>query len=75
MLRASAHDGIGRRTLIFGLEPGNIQRLQNGEPIHLNAAELGVDCNVLIFAGGTPEEMARQLGGAVILDAIPEGKS
>ena len=75
MLRASAHDGKGRRTLIFGLEPENIIRLKKGRPIHLNAKELGVDCDVVIFAGDTPEEMARQLGGATILDANPKGSS
>lgn len=72
MLRASARDGAGRRTLIFGLEPGNIERLQKGQPISLNASELGVDCDVVIFAGGSPEEMARQLGAKVV-DAPAEG--
>ena len=72
MLRASAKDEAGRRTLIFGLEPGNIERLCDGKPIHLNAKELGVDCDVVIFAGESPKEMARQLGCAV-LDANTEG--
>ena len=72
MLRASARDDAGRRTLIFGLEPGNIDRLKAGRPIHLNAKELGVDCDVIIFAGGSPEEMARQLG-AKVLDQPSEG--
>lgn len=72
MLRASAHDGNGRRTLIFGLEPENISRLQQGKPIQLNAKELGVDCDVVIFAGGSAEEMARQMG-AKLIDTKTEG--
>lgn len=65
MLRASAHDENGRRTLIFGLEPENLRRLKDGRPISFNAAELGVDCNIIIFAGESPEEMARQLGARI----------
>jgi len=74
VLRASARDDAGRRTLIFGLEPGNIALLQQGKPIHLNAKDLGVDCDVVIFAGGTPEDMARQLG-AKVLDQPSEGSA
>lgn len=74
MLRASAHDPLGRRTLIFGLEPGNIERLQAGQPIFFNAKALGVDCDILIFTGASPEEMARQLG-ARGLDIKTEGSA
>lgn len=74
MLRASAHDENGRRTLIFGLEPGNFERLQQGQPIHFNAKPLGVDCDILIFAGESPEEMARQLG-APIADIPMKGEA
>lgn len=72
MLRASAHDETGRRTIICGLEPGNIERLRGGKPIYFDASALGVDCNILIFLGDSPEEMARQLG-AKVLDAPTKG--
>lgn len=74
MLRASAHDSAGRRTIICGLEPGNIDRLRDGKPIFFDAAALGVDCNVCIFLGESPEDMARQLG-AKIIDIQPEGSA
>lgn len=74
MLRASARNAVGRRTLILGLEPGNFERLKAGQPISFNASDLGVDCDILIFAGESPEEMARQLGAAA-LDIPTAGSS
>lgn len=64
-------ENIKRQLFICGLEPGNIDRLQQGKPIYFNAKELGVDCNICIFLGESPEEMARQLGCEVM--DIPTG--
>ena len=74
MLRASARDSAGRRTIICGLEPGNIERLQQGKPIYFNAKELGVDCDICIFLGDSPEDMARQLG-AKVMDIPAKGST
>lgn len=63
MLRASLVDEkTGRKILVFGLEPENIKRMQQGRPIHFDAAELGVDCDILIYTGKNLREMAEQLG-------------
>jgi len=72
MLRARATGKDGRRTIICGLEPGNIERMSAGQPIYFDARPLGVDCDICIIMGESPEAMARELG-AVGLDAKPEG--
>lgn len=72
MLRARMIDADGRRTIICGLEPGNIERMNAGQPVFFDARQLGVDCNICIITGESPEAMARDLG-AVGLDAKPEG--
>ncbi len=59
MIRAKAGD-----TVVLGLEPENIKRLQRGEPISVDLAELGGARRVVIFTGETREAMARQLASA-----------
>lgn len=74
MLRARATGKDGRKTIICGLEPGNIERMNAGQPIYFDARELGVDCDICIITGGSPEAMARELG-AVGLDVPVKGEA
>ncbi len=74
MLRARGTDADGRRTIFCGLEPGNIERMNAGQPIFFDARQLGVDCNICIITGESPEAMARQLG-AVGLDTPTKGEA
>ena len=45
----------------FGLSFANLDRLKAGEPIKVDLEQMGLQGTVLIFAGVTEQEMARQL--------------
>ena len=48
--------------IVLGLNKENIKRLQKGQPIMFNLAELGIEgMNMLIFTGDTEESMAKDL--------------
>lgn len=57
MLRDRASNG----TFIIGLDAENIRRLTAGQPILVSLAELGGTDDVLIMAGQTLQDIAREL--------------
>lgn len=60
--RATTSDGAG--ALVLGLSYQNLTRLSAGQPIALDAADVGLPpLKIVIVAGGTEEELAEQLGG------------
>ena len=61
MIRASG-TANGRPLMVLGLSDENMQRIRNGQPIEFDAAELGIDCRVLIVGGKTEDGIRGQLG-------------
>lgn len=57
MLRARLSNG----QFILGLDAENIRRLQAGQPIMICLAEMGGTDDVIIMAGDTLEDIAREL--------------
>ena len=47
--------------IVFGLSAGNIKRLQDGQPIKVNMREMGIDSDLIIFAGDTEATMAAEM--------------
>lgn len=47
--------------IFFGLSAMNIQKLQEGKPITINLADLGLKGEVFIFAGDTESSMLEDL--------------
>ena len=62
----------GRKILGLGLSRGNLQRLQEGKPIHFNAEQMGLPAiavsEVLVFFGETEESMRAELEANGYLD-------
>jgi len=50
-----------RERIWLGLSAGNLKRLPNDEPIWVHGEELGIDFDIIIFAGETEESMADDL--------------
>ena len=62
MLKAVLTHETGKQTLCLGLERRNVERLQGGEPVHFEGAELGLEgWSVLIFAGEDSDDLQDQL--------------
>lgn len=59
MIKARAGD-----LFVFGLEEVNIERLQAGQPIHFDLAELGAKGKVLILYGRTKKDIQKTLNDA-----------
>ena len=66
MLKALAHTDDGP-LLVFGLSAMNIIRLQEGLPIKINLAELGLKGSMMIFAGDTEASMEQELRAAGVM--------
>jgi hypothetical protein len=69
MLRARFSNGV----FCLGLDAENIRRLQQGQPILVSLAELGGTDDVLIMAGETLEDIAKELEKATG-QALPNAK-
>lgn len=55
-------DGKERKFVGLGITIANIQRMLNGDPIHVNCDELGVEgVDILIFAGKTEFDIEESL--------------
>lgn len=65
MLKAT--DG---KTIILGLERGNIERLKAGDPIEIKGEEVGANRNILIVYGDTVVDIAHDLGLEIPTEAI-----
>lgn len=62
MLKAVLTHTSGNQTLCLGLERRNVERLQAGEPVYLDAGELGMPgWSVLIYAGEDNDDLQDQL--------------
>ncbi len=59
----ATNERTGRRLLGFGLSEGNLQRLRNDEPIHVDVSKMheDLDVDLMIFYGKTEQEMADML--------------
>lgn len=55
--------------IVFGLSKMNIQKLQDGQPMKINLAELGMQGEVYIFAGDTESSMMKDLEDGGLLPA------
>lgn len=60
MLRIKMSNGI----FIFGVDAENIRRLTNGQPIHIDLKELGGTDEILIMAGETLGDVAKEIEDA-----------
>jgi hypothetical protein len=68
MIKAGGVTKDGRPLLLLGLSEENVRRLQLGQPIDLDTAELRTEAHqdypsmlVVIFAGKTEESMAAEI--------------
>ena len=52
-------------TVIFGLSKENIERLQQGKPIHFDGAQVGLDAKILIMFGETELAIMHELEEAI----------
>lgn len=70
MLRGRGTTNDGRPVILLGLERGNIERLQDGQPIRIDATELGFAGEILIVYGETADQLAAQIAP----DITPEDR-
>lgn len=62
MIKATGSTADGKPLLIIGLSGENMTRLMTDEPIHINAANLGLpDMTILIVGGRTEADIANDL--------------
>lgn len=61
MLKGSGTTSDGRPVLVVGLSSENIRRLQVGQPIYFDMAEVGITGQCLIFTGPSEQAMADAL--------------
>lgn len=64
-IRAQLNDG--NPLLAFGLSAMNIAKLKDGQPIHIDLAELGLVGKVFIFYGETEELMRAEMEMAELI--------
>jgi hypothetical protein len=57
MLRLRMSNGL----FIFGLDAENIRRLTSGQPIHIELEQLGGTDRILIMAGETMADVAKEI--------------
>ncbi len=57
MLRIRMSDGL----FVFGLDAENIRRLTSGQPIHIELEKLGGTDRILIMAGETLADVAKEI--------------
>lgn len=69
MLKGKGTTSDGRPVLIIGLERGNIERLQAGQPIKFDMADVGIVGECVIVAGETAESIAADLGSSLAFAA------
>lgn len=73
MLRIKMSDGL----FVFGLDAENIRRLTTGQPIHIDLKGLGGTDEILIMAGETLADVAKEIeketGIAIPEFNMPEG--
>lgn len=66
MIKFTATCANGDKLIAFGLSVGNIARLKEGKPIHVDLREVQIEgFQVMIFAGETEESMMRDLEGFI----------
>jgi hypothetical protein len=82
MVKAQATMADGRVLIVMGISQGNVDRLQNGEPIYFNPAALkiapGTEIGAItLFYGRDDAELARTLrtliGPQTDVIAVPRG--
>lgn len=73
MIRASAPTADGGTLIVLGLTPGNLRRLREGQPIYVDAAELGAPAGVkvAIMFGQTERAIVAELRAGGI--QLPDG--
>jgi hypothetical protein len=67
MLRIRMSDGL----FIFGLDAENVRRLVSGQPIHIELEQLGGTDKILIMAGETLADVAKEIEEATGI-ALPK---
>ena len=67
MIRARLSNG----TFVFGLDPVNIARLMEGQPIEVDLTELGGTDTFLLMFGISPQHIVDQLREATGSDVPP----
>lgn len=68
MIKASVRMSSGRQLIVIGLSDLNLQKLQEGKPIHMDLESMGLLGEMYIFNGRTEAEMARTLAEFVGAD-------
>jgi len=58
VIRARTRSG----TVVLGLSRLNVERLQQGKPMHFSLSDVGIDTDVLIVFGETEQAIAADLG-------------
>ncbi len=61
MLTLKMHAGPDGPVIAFGLSAMNIKKLQEGMPIRIDLAKVGIAGHVYLFAGDTEESMLADL--------------
>lgn len=62
MLKAVATGDGGKRVVLVGIEPGNIERLKAGKPLRITLDEIGLaDAEVVVMYTETVEKLALDL--------------
>lgn len=64
-LRLDPRDSDQPSLFVLGVTDMNVAKLRNGQPIYVDLRELGGDCAVCVFHGGTARELEQQLNAIV----------
>ena len=77
MIKAKATIKGGRPLYLFGLSELNLQRLREGKPITIQLEPMGGVGEILIMAGETEADIARELadliGPQTVVHGLKEG--
>ena len=65
MLQAKMNGKDGRDFLVLGLSEGNLKRLREGLPLHLQKEKTGVSADIVIFWGETEAQMYKDFKGFI----------
>lgn len=67
MIRIAAVDEKGRKAIILCITEDSVERMRQGRPICIDAAELGFDGTIAIILGGDNDSMIADLRTAGLI--------
>ena len=55
------HGKTGKPFVLLGLSRGNLRKMEQGQPLHIFGAEIGIDADIVIITGETEDDLAKQV--------------